>query len=355
MRGSAPDTRSVRATFVFPNPRSALLAAVAAGEAPDSTLLGSNHLAPHGIDARVHDPLLSRIQLRAPFDRVAWNLREVILPVELGRTDVVFTPLANVLPLAARARRLPVVVVNYGLNLIWRRASPRRRTLLGRSLRTAARVVCLGESQRQELITAVRLPETNVLTLLLPVDAEFFAPAPEPKGETTVLTVGKDLARDFATFLAAVGQLDAGVQLAVYPRNLEGLELPSNAKARQLSPVELREAYARAACVVLPQRNDAYPFGSEGGGLTALLEAMAMAKPIVVSDRAIIRDYVDDGVEALLVPPEDPAALREAVERVLGDRELAQRLGLAARARVERAHTTPAFAARLAPVLRAVV
>src|SRR5581483_12206669 len=102
-------------------------------------------------------------------------------------------PLANVLPLAARARRLPVVVVNYGLNLIWRRASRNRRALLAGSLRTAARVVCLGESQRQELIAAVRIPEANVLTLLLPVDAEFFSPAAEPAGEPIVLTVGKDL------------------------------------------------------------------------------------------------------------------------------------------------------------------
>jgi glycosyltransferase involved in cell wall biosynthesis len=170
-----------------------------------------------------------------------------------------------------------------------------------------------------------------------------------------VLTVGKDLARDFATFLAAVEALDVRVQLAVFPRNLRGLALPGNAEAGQLSPVELRDAYARAACVVLPQRDDTYPFGSEGGGLTALLEAMAMGKAIVASDRAIIRDYVDDGVEALLVPPEDPAALRAAVARVLGDRELAARLGAAARARVERAHTTPLFAAQLAPVLRAVV
>ncbi len=345
----------MRATFVFPNPRNALLAAVAAREAPDSVLLGLNHLAAHGVDARVHDPLLTRVQLPSPFDRVAWNLREAILPAELGRTDVVFTPLANVFPLAARARRLPVVVVNYGLNLIWRRASPRRRALLGRSLRTAARVVCLGESQRQELIAAVGAPEADVLTLLLPVDADFFSPAAGPTGEPTVLTVGKDLARDFATFLTAVGPLDVSLQLTTHPRNLEGLELPSNARIGPLSWMELRESYARAACVVLPQRHDGYPFGSEGGGLTALLEAMAMGKPIVASNRAIIRDYVQDGVEALLVPPEDPAALREAVERVLGDHELAGRLGSAARARVEHAHTTPAFAARLAPVLRAVV
>jgi glycosyltransferase involved in cell wall biosynthesis len=89
--------------------------------------------------------------------------------------------------------------------------------------------------------------------------------------------------------------------------------------------------------------------------LTALLEAMAMGRPIVASERAILRDYVEDGVEALLVPAEDPAAMREAIERVLADPELARSLGAAARARVERANASSVFAAGLAPLLRAVV
>ena len=80
-----------------------------------------------------------------------------------------------------------------------------------------------------------------------------------------------------------------------------------------------------------------------------------MGKAIVASDRAILRDYVDDGVEALLVPPEDAAALREATERVLRDRDLARSLGAAARTRVEREFTSSAFAERLAPLLRSVV
>ena len=345
---------AVKATFVFPNPRRDLSAGVAAWTEPDSTLLGANHLRAHGIDARVHDPLLTRRTFRPPLDRLAWNARELMLPFELGRTDVVFTPLATTLPLAARARRLPVVVVNYGLNLILRRAARGRRALLCRSLRSAATVIFLGESQRAELVDNVRLSEERSCTMLLPVDESFFTPRWELVGDGTVLTVGKDLARDFRTFVDAVGQLGVRARLAVYPRNLEGIELPPHAKAGRLSSLELRDAYARASCVVLPQRHDDYPFGSEGGGLTALLEAMAMAKPIVVSERAILHEYVEDGVDALVVSPEDPTALRAAIEQVLGDAELARRLGQAARARIDRAHTTRGFAARLAPLLGSV-
>jgi glycosyltransferase involved in cell wall biosynthesis len=347
----------MRATFVYPNSRRDLLAGIEEGKEPDSTLHGALYLGEHGIDVRFHDPILTRRVLPAPLERVVWNLRELTTPYELGRTDVVVTPLAALLPLAARGRRLPVVAINFGLNLIWRRASRARRVLLRSSLRAAACVICLGESQRSELVASAGLNAARVVTMPIPVDTEFFKPHPEPGGDVrTVLTVGKDLARDYGTFIEAVRPLAVDATIVAHPRNLERPELSSNVTLRSgLSFPELRELYAGAACVVLPQRSEDYMYGSEGGGLTALLEAMAMGRPIVASDRAILHDYVTDGVEALLVPPEDPAALRAAIERVLGDPELSRSIGSAARARVESAHTSQGFAARLAPLLRSVI
>jgi glycosyltransferase involved in cell wall biosynthesis len=346
----------VKASFIYPNSRRELLAGIARGVEPDSQLHGALYLGEHGIDVDFHDPFLTRRPLPAPIARVAWSLREVAAPYELGRTDVVFTPLANFLPLAARGRRLPVVVINFGLNLIWRRASGRRRHLLRQSLRSAARIICLGDAQRDELTETAGLDPQRVLSMVIPVDDRFFSPSPEPGDGRTVLTVGKDLARDYATFVHAIAPLDVDATLVVHPRNVQGVELPPNAVLRAgVSFTGLRDLYARSACVVLPQRGDDFAYGSEGGGLTALLEAMSMGRPVVASERAILRDYVEDGVDAILVPPEDPAALREAIERVLGDRDLAQSLGAAARRRVELAHTSSGFAAKLAPVLRSVV
>jgi len=346
----------LRATFVYPNTRRELLAGIRDGDEPDSTLHGALHLAGHGIDVRFHDPLLTRRPLPAGLTRLAWNARELSTPFEIGRTDVVFTPLAAWLPLAARVRVLPVVVINFGLNLMWRRASRARRTLLRASLRSAARVVCLGESQRAELVAEAALDSERVLSLPIPVDDVFFVPPAEPPETRGVIAVGKDLSRDYATFVAAIERLDVESTIIAHPRNLESIDVPPSVRVLGGIPFrELRDRYAGAACVVVPQRDDGYPYGSEGGGITTLLEAMAMARPVVASRRAIFADYVDDGVDALLVPPEDPAALADAVGRVLADPELADSLGRAARARVERLHTSRRFAARLAPVLRSVL
>lgn len=339
-----------RVAFVYPNSRRELVAQVARGDAPDSTLLGQNHLAGLGIEATIHEPRLTRTPRTGLAHRLTWSVRELALPWELGDVDVAFTPLANLLPLAARARRrLRVVVVNYGLCLIYERSTRARRRMLAESLRSAAAVVCLGESQREQLLEQTSLDPARTHTALLGIDERFFAPRPLPEGEPYVLTVGKDLSRDFATFVEAVRRLGVRAEMAVYPRNLEGIELPPNVRARVVGPAELRELYAGAACVVIPQRRPEYPYGSEGGGLTSLLESMAMARPTVISDRPILHDYVSDGETAVVVPPEDPGALGSAIERVLGD---PGSLGPAARARVEEELTTRHLAERLVPIFR---
>jgi len=344
----------VRAAFVYPNPRLELAADVAAGRAPDTGLLGQNHLAALGIDSRIHEPAVGRGGGGRGFvHRLAWSARELTLPWELRDADVAITPLANLLPLAARMRRRPaVVVVSYGLATTWRRASRARRRLLRASLASAAKVLCLSSSQRDELVAATGLDQERVAVLLLGVDERFFAPAPPP-ATGYVLAVGKDLARDYETLARAAEALDLPVRLVAHPRNLVGLRLPPNVEtAYGLSWSELRDAYAGAACVVLPLRRPEYSFGTEGSGLTALLEAMASARALVVTDRAIFRDYVADRESCIAVPAEDPAALAAAIGEVAGDGELAERLGARGRELVEERFTTRLMAERLASVIR---
>jgi len=71
----------------------------------------------------------------------------------------------------------------------------------------------------------------------------------------------------------------------------------------------------------------------------ALLEAMAMAKPVVATEVGGIPEIVIDGVTGLLVPPRDPDALAEAIIALLQDRERAEAMGQAGRERVEKYFT----------------
>jgi len=72
---------------------------------------------------------------------------------------------------------------------------------------------------------------------------------------------------------------------------------------------------------------------SEGLG-TSLLDAMACSRPIVATRVGGIPEVVEDGLTGLLMPPEDPFALAQAILRVLRDADLRRRLGEAGFARV---------------------
>ncbi|MDX6505630.1 MAG: glycogen synthase [Gaiellaceae bacterium] len=100
---------------------------------------------------------------------------------------------------------------------------------------------------------------------------------------------------------------------------------------------ELAPLYERAAVVAVPSHR-------EGFGV-ACAEAMAQARPVVASAVGGLLDLVVDGETGLLVPPRDVAALRGALERLLGDAELRRRLGEAGRERVREHFAWPAVTA----------
>jgi glycosyltransferase involved in cell wall biosynthesis len=342
-----------RVAYVYPNSRRELIAECKAGTAPDTHLLGLNEVGRFGIEVEVREPGLDT---RAPFlpHRLRWHLRELTLPWELRDVDVIFTPLANLVPLASRMRgRPPVLVYNFGFNTILRRAGRARRALLAAALRQTAGVVCLGPSQREELLELTGLDPDRLPVAIHGVDEHFFAPGGEPR-ERLVVAVGKDLARDYPTLAQAARSIDARFVFVVLQRNVEGIVLPPNVETRErISYIELRDLYRRAACAVVALRNAAYPFGSEGSGVTALLEAQASATPLVATDRPIIRDYLRHEESALIVEEENAEALRVGIERILDDSGYAEALARAGRRRVEERHTMNDMAAALAPLMKA--
>jgi len=93
---------------------------------------------------------------------------------------------------------------------------------------------------------------------------------------------------------------------------------------------ELGPYYERAAVVCVPSRREGY-------GVTAR-EAMAYGRAIVTTGVGGLADAIDSGVTGLVVPPGDAVALRQALERLLGDFALRDRLGAAAREKARAAY-----------------
>ena len=93
--------------------------------------------------------------------------------------------------------------------------------------------------------------------------------------------------------------------------------------------------FAAADVVAMPSRRE--PFGVVGA------EAMSAGKPLVASRVDGLAELVGEGDGGVLVPPDDPAALAEALRQLLGDPDERSRLGAVARERFERYFTNEAM------------
>jgi len=91
----------------------------------------------------------------------------------------------------------------------------------------------------------------------------------------------------------------------------------------QVTHGEMLRRMSEAALVVVPSRAEAL-------GLVNI-ESLAVGTPVVASRVGGIVDVIRDGVDGLLVQPDDPAALAEGIARLLDDPAERQRLGRAAR------------------------
>jgi len=110
---------------------------------------------------------------------------------------------------------------------------------------------------------------------------------------------------------------------------------------------EVRRQYARASIFCLPTRIE--PFG------IAPLEAMMQKLPVVVTRVGALPDFVQDGVNGRLVPPDDVGALAGALMELLGAPEVCRRFGEAGHALVSERYHWEAVGRRIRQVIQSVV
>lgn len=87
-----------------------------------------------------------------------------------------------------------------------------------------------------------------------------------------------------------------------------------------------RQGYQEAHLFALPSLQE--------GISVAVMEAMAIETPVVVTKVGGMSELIDDGVDGLLIPPEKPEAIADAIEKLLQDKELALSLTQKSRQKV---------------------
>lgn len=225
-------------------------------------------------------------------------------------------------------------------------AGPAHRALLRRNLRAADAVVSTSAVMARR--TALVCPGLGpIAEVPFGVDLDRFRPAHAPPAGLIIGTV-KALAPKYGidTLLRAFALLaqrrpDLGARLRIVgggpdARALKGLAAElgiapavdfTGAVPHVRVPEELRAMHVYAAL----SRTHSESFG------VAVIEASACALPVVVADVGGLPEVVEEAVTGFVIPPEDPAAAADALERLAAVPELRRRMGDAGRARV-RAH-----------------
>ena len=250
------------------------------------------------------------------------------------------------------AQGLPVRTLNAmaGLGFVFTSRSPKAllagsivRALLRFLLtRRNAAVLVQNEDDRAAIAALGVGPDRVFLIAGSGVDVDQLTPIAEPAGPVTMGFVGRLLDdKGLRTLIAAheilAGQgrpvrlLLAGEPDPANPASIPPAEIAAwkqRAGIRLLGHVaDIRTVWAAAHIAVLPSRREGLP--------KSLLEAAACGRPIVASDVPGCRVIARDGVNALLVPPDDPAALAEAIDKLARDPVLRQTFGAAGRRMVE--------------------
>ena len=288
--------------------------------------------------------------------------------------DLIFVD--PVLPLGLVGRRLRAaqhVLIAHGAEINVPGRLPGSRTLARRVLRAASGLVAAGEYPAR---VAARVAGAALPTLVVPpgVDPDRFRPlSPEDRGATRrrfglaadrplVLGLSRLVPRKgFDVLIDAVAGLDPVVQLAVGGAGRDAHRLASRAAERGITDrctflgrvpeADLADLYGCADVFAMLCRERWGGLEAEGYGIV-FVEAAACGVPSIAGRSGGSHEAVVDGETGFVVDPHDAGGVRAALDRLLGDDALRERLGAAARKRAVEELAYDRQVERLLPVTR---
>ncbi len=200
--------------------------------------------------------------------------------------------------------------------------------------------VCVSESVREFTEKKAGIDPAKLHTITNAIDAAAYTASPLPEGKRIITYIGRLHKQKGVDVLlhAATGILAEipNVFIRIVGDGPEKSHLEHLSRYQRI--VENKTEFidfsddvpgilAESTLLVLPSRWEGMP--------NIIMEAMACARPVVATNVDGNAELVRDGKTGLLVPPEEPRALCDAIVRLLRNRDLAEEMGRAGRARIE--------------------
>jgi glycosyltransferase involved in cell wall biosynthesis len=208
------------------------------------------------------------------------------------------------------------------------------------------RILVHSRNQLPLLHRTLDLPTDQLRLVPYGVDTAFWSPRGRHEDPNLVVSAGREH-RDYGTLLDALPPnarlvVADGSPFSPNAHRTNPTQWPANAVRRAFDPVALRDLYEQAAVVVVPVMETSFP-----AGITTLLEAMAMGKPVIVSGTSGLASVIARDA-AVMVPPGDRAALTTALRELLSDPGRREMLGARAEEFSKSLHTLGRFVEELA-------
>ncbi|HPG25033.1 MAG: glycosyltransferase family 4 protein [Spirochaetaceae bacterium] len=225
-----------------------------------------------------------------------------------------------------------------------------------------ARIVTVSEASRAAIEKYFRIPQKDVTVVYNGTDTEIFHPIPGIEKQADLLFVGRteDRKKGIGTMFEALSMLPEHVTLKIVDGRIPGhglvprltrrygLEKRIRIVDRMLTVPELVEQYSTARVALVPSFFEGFGFPAS--------EAMACGLAVIANAAGALPEVVGtDGHAGRLVPQRDARAMADAMWSILRDPAETERMGRAARARVERLFQWDQAAAKLVDVFEEVI
>jgi glycosyltransferase involved in cell wall biosynthesis len=322
---------------------------------------------------RGESPLVERLGDTPRFDLDARRMlhlrafRHLLRLLRRERIDLIHAQLQDATIFAVAANKLtgvPVVVTRHLMADDVRNRRRRIRNIVERyAIRAGvARVITVSDAARDSYVRLTGMPLSRFQTIYNGIDLDSFAQADDKPTERRGLGIPTE-----GPLVTMVGVLRPGKGQAVAieaARQLPGAHflIVGNGEHRSILEEQARgldnvhflgqrmdvpQILRASDVLILPSDNEALP--------TVLIEGGASGLPTVATCVGGVPEIVEDGITGLLIPPQNPPALANAIRRLLDDPALSRRMGDQANRRVRARFTLPGQTAALADLYRTIV
>lgn len=323
-------------------------------EHPAHLLWGITELPKHNIECEIL-PFSKYSFLKRVSHRLLGDIDQQIRLIMMRRKDtIIYATSQNILNVLAIIRSIGLF--HTPIVSIVRQPPNSSKTKLAYLLfsRGTSRLICMSKSIQDFFVNKLNIPEEKAPLIDWGVDLDFF-----PLGNYRpkfIISAGK-MGRDYDTLCSAVAKIKVPTKIFCSAQSAPSLGKISDHievickhySTNVISYKDLLSWYYRAYLVAIPLVKS-----NNQIGLTSLLDAMAVAKPVVITKNPCLDIDVETEGCGLWVDPGDVQGWRYSIEYLLNNPEIATEMGMRGRKLCEEKYNLSHFSFQLIDIFKGI-